>query len=128
MKGVLKFLLLYVIWIIAGMSIGLILALSVSLICNFKIAEILLSVINDGHIDEVIVAVSQGISFYICSRIAEKILAYKSFKALCIAVVLQSIYGIVSGIAHNEAIITYIISIAVSIVFFSLSKDLIKNK
>lgn len=118
MKGILKFLLLATVEIIAGMVIALVLSLVSFLLSKVAIGQLLLSIINDGHVSEVVTMISNAAAYLICAMIANKLNAYLPYRVLCIFGVLGAGYGIISGILYGDNIITYIIRLVISLAFF----------
>ena len=125
MKGFLKFLLLVVVELVVSLVAVTILSAVVTLLSQISIGRALLSIINDGYVSEVVTMMSNVVTYLVCAMLADKMKAYRPYRALCIIGAVGAVYGIVSGIIWGENIIAYIIRLVISIVFYFKASDFI---
>lgn len=127
MKGFLKFLLLAAVELVVAMVAVTVLSFVVTLLSQIAVGRALLSIINDGYVSEVVTMISNVATYLICALLANKIKAYRSYRALCIIGAVGAAYGIVSGIIWDENIISYIIRLVISLVFFFKAAEFIEK-
>lgn len=118
MKGFLKFLLLGIVETAVGVIAALALSLVVSLLSQIAIGRALLSIVNDGYVSEVVAMAANATAYLVCALLANKLNAYKPYRALCIVGVALAAYSIISSIIRAEPFIAYIIRLVISLVFF----------
>ena len=126
MKGFLKFLLLLVVEFVVAFISVTVLSLVVVLLSKIAIGRLMLAIINDGYVSEVVTFISNVVTFFVCALLADKINAYRPYRAVCIFAAIDAVYGIVSGVIHEENFIGCIIRLAVALYFFYQAREIDK--
>ena len=127
MKGFLKFILLATVRFVVLMVSGVGFTFVAYILSLFGIGRWFLSIINDGYVSEVITMYAHALSYGACILLANKIKAYRPFCALCIVGAVSAVYGIVSSIRYSEPVISFIIALVISIIFFANAKEWVEK-
>ena len=126
MRGFLKFLLLLLVRFVALLVLGAVLTAIVYALSLFSIGRWFLSIINDGYTGEVVTMLAQAGAYAACLILANKLRAFRPYRALCIVGSAFAVYVIASSIRYNEPLMSYLITLVISLIFFVKSKEWIE--